>query len=453
MNSSNLFFKMFVGFWLATVVIAASWMSTNAYFEAQPNHRDHSLNGKQGPPHRFMLRKIYALQHSDEAELRDLLKRSEAPGEILIYLLSDGGEDYLGRNVPRIVRDTAKQLDRRRRGVKRYEGSRYIAHKVYRADSGRLRAVFVFHPPPSKVLGLLGASPALRLAMAIVISGLVCFFLSRLLTRRIEQLRQVSNELATGNLDARAPVSETGGDETDQLARDFNSMAEQLQERILRQKRLLSDVSHELRSPLARLHVALALAQKKAQGSTEVEEHLARIEHEAQRFEALIAQLLASQADNEVLDQHIDLVALLEKVTEDANFEGNSKQLDVRFHSELAEALVRGNGDMLLKCFDNIVRNAVAHSPAAASVSVHLGRGSNGYTVLVEDQGPGVPEEDLTRIFTQFFRVDSARAREAGGYGLGLAIARRAAKLHGGTIEASNLHPGLRVTLWLPAAA
>lgn len=451
-TSSNLFLKMFVGFWLATVTIAASWMLTNQYFEAQPNDSDRRLSSKNGPPHRFMLRNIYTLQHADVAELEAMLKRSAQPGEVLIYLLDREGQDYLARPVPDIVRATAQQLDRRRRGITQNDGTRYIAHKIYRSDSGRLRAVFVFQPPPSKVLRLLGASPALRLVMAVAISGVVCFFLSRLLTRRIEQLRKASHELAGGNLDSRAPVRATGGDETDQLARDFNSMADQLQERILWQKRLLSDVSHELRSPLARLQVALALARRNVEQSTAdgTEKALQRIELEAQRLEELIAQLLSSQAESEVLDQHIDLVSLLEVVSRDARFEGNVKQVNVNFQAAAPEAVVTGNGELLRKCFDNILRNALAHTPQGSTVSVQLTHHTHGYVVTVEDAGPGVPEEDLARIFTQFFRVDSARARDTGGYGLGLAIAKRAVTLHGGQIEAANLHPGLRVTVALP---
>lgn len=449
--SGNLFFKMFLGFWLATVAIAASWMLTNEYFQELPDHEARRLDGKRGPPHRFMLRNIYALQNASDAEVRALLTRSDNPGEVRIYLLDTEGNDYLKRKVPDIVIAATRQLEHRRRGVRREGGTRYVAQKIYRSDQGKLRAVFVFPPPPSEFLRVLGSSPALRLLLAIGISGLVCFFLSRLLTRPVRTLSIASRELASGNLDTRAPARASGGDETDQLARDFNAMAEQLQERIVSQKRLLSDVSHELRSPLARLHVALALAQQRiTENSATSENYLARIELEAQRLEQLIAQLLDSQVEPKNLDQHIDLVSLLNVVAQDAEFEGSSKRQQVTVTTDTNEALIQGNGELLRKCFDNILRNALTHSPPDTTVSVSLSQRSPGYQVTIEDEGPGVPEDALVELFTEFYRVDSARSRESGGYGLGLAIAKRAVALHRGSIHANNTHPGLRVTIQLP---
>ncbi|MFK7977454.1 MAG: ATP-binding protein [Halioglobus sp.] len=476
----NLFFKMFVGFWLATVAIAASWMLSNEYFEERADHAANAHDGRK-PPHRYMLRTIYTLQNAPDEELQALLEQSNAPGEVRIYLLDAQGNDYLGRELPDIVVATATQLERRRRVSRREEGQRYVAHRVYRPELGKMRAVFAFPPPPSEFVRVLGTSPALRIFLAVGISGLVCLFLSRLLTHRITALRAASQSLANGNLDTRAPTRPRGGDETDQLARDFNTMADQLQERILGQKQLLSDVSHELRSPLARLHVALALAQKEHDGthSEAHDDHLQRIEREANRLEQLIAQLLTSQTETHDLDQHIDLHALLTVVTQDAQFEGSGKQQHVTFASEVEEAIVIGKGDLLHKCFDNLVRNALTYSPEESTISVRLVKAQAGdlldtssdnpidnpqdnpqenhsgeatvYEVIIQDEGPGVPEEDLGRIFNAFYRVDSARARESGGYGLGLAIAKRAAHLHAGSIEAHNTHPGLRVTVTLPS--
>lgn len=304
-----------------------------------------------------------------------------------------------------------------------------------------------FHPPRHNLLGLLGSYLWLRIGFAILISGLVCYGLSRLLTRRLKQLQLASRQLAMGDLDARLQVRESGGDETDELGRDFNSMAQQLQ--IEDQKRLLADVSHELRSPLARLRIALALAQESSGKSPE---NLQRIERETERLEELIGQLLASQAGALELDTHIDLVPLLRQLCSDANFEGAARGKSVELSHSIDPALVASSGDLLHKSLENILRNALNHSGANSTVRVTLDWHTQHYRIRVEGQGGGVPEQDLARIFDPFYRTDSARSRETGGHGLGLAIARRAISRHGGQILAENSGRGLIVTVLLPTS-
>ncbi len=262
-------------------------------------------------------------------------------------------------------------------------------------------------------------------------------------------MRGAARKLAAGDLQARISVREAGGDETDDLARDFNHMARLLEERISAQKQLLSDVSHELRSPLARLQVALGLAEQNPANATA---QLPRITREAQRLESLVAELLESQAERSDLEQHIDLVALLDELCADARFEvGDINR--VKFHSAVEEALVVGNGTQLRKAFDNVLRNACSYSPAQTVIDVQLRKTATRYEVVIADQGPGVPEEDLARLFEPFYRVDTARARQTGGHGLGLSIARQALMMHGGTIDARNTRPGLAMRISLPAWA
>jgi len=200
-----------------------------------------------------------------------------------------------------------------------------VAHEIYRRDTGPLRTVFVIPRRGGALLNTLGGSPRLRILLAVSVSGLVCFALSRLLTNRLKALQKASRQLANGDLNTRLKVRERGGDETDELARDFNTMADQLQGRMQGQKRLLRDVSHELRSPLARLRIALALAEADTPGRTD---HLARIEQEAERLEALIAQLHSSQAGEVRLDSPVDLVPLLRQLCEDGNFEAKVKRTE-----------------------------------------------------------------------------------------------------------------------------
>jgi two-component system sensor histidine kinase CpxA len=323
-----------------------------------------------------------------------------------------------------------------------------LAHTVYRGEQGLLRAVLVFPPDGHGLLGALGSMLWLRIALAILVSGVICFGLSRLMTNRLKALQLASRRLANGELDTRLQVRDKGGDETDELARDFNSMAQQLQERIQAQKRLLGDVSHELRSPLARLRIALALAQE---NSAKSGEYLQRIEHEAERLEELIAQLLATQADKIHLDTHIDLVPLLQHLCADASFEGQAQGVQVIFTAAIEQAIVASSGDLLHKSFENILRNAVNHTDENSCVTVSLAHRDGSFHVAIKDRGPGVPQEELDKIFGEFYRVDTARTRDSGGYGLGLAIARRAILRHGGGVDAANTGSGLLVTVSLPA--
>lgn len=445
----NLFVKIFIGFWLVTIAILGSWLLTDNYFQTLPDARDtaEEPGRASGPPPRFLLRTLYDLQHAPAGELPALVREVRQRHGVEIYLLNPDGEDLLGRAVPAAVDRAAQKLaGGRRRAVDHGRGQLLVAHDIFRPDEGLIRAVFRFRRP-GPLLGWLGGHLWLRLGMAVLISGLICYLLSRLMTSRLRELQLASRQLARGELDTRLQVRRTGGDETDELARDFNAMAGQLQERIQAQKRLLADVSHELRSPLARLRIALALAQE---DKANAEGHLDRIEQEAERLEELIGQLLASQTGKLVLDSHIDLVPLLRQLAEDAAFEGRTRGRHVTFDSPVEEAVVASSGDLLHKSFENILRNALAHTPDQSRVTVTLTETGTGFDVCIADQGPGVPESELEKIFEEFYRVDTARSRDSGGHGLGLAIARRAIDQHGGSVMAANTGNGLAVTVSLP---
>lgn len=442
----SLFAKIFLGFWLATIAVLASWLISNQYFDTSPDpgaitHRP------ERPPQRFVLRMIYDLQNLDQKELKPLVAKASREHNVDVYLLDSQGSDLLGRRTPAEVEQVATALEgARRRAFQRNHRQHLLAHKIYRQDLGMLRAVFVFNPS-RHLLGMLGSNFWLRVGLAILVSGLVCYLLSRLMTSRLAALGRASRQIATGHLDTRLDVRQRGGDETDELARDFNSMAQELQERVEAQKRLLGDVSHELRSPLARLRIALALAQDhpdKAQG------YLLRIEQETQRLEELIGQLLESQAGPIELNDRIDLVSLLKQLCNDANFEGAQQDKHVTLMHSVEQATVASSGDLLHKSFENILRNALGHSPQHGTVSVTLSATDDHYRVCIQDEGGGVPDTELEKIFEAFYRIDTARARETGGHGLGLAIARRAIAGHGGKLWADNSGNGLAVTATLP---
>lgn len=448
---SNLFVKTFAGFWFATLAIVGSWLLAAQYFESAALLTvDEEMRSQSDLPPRFMLRLNYELENLQASQLRDFVRETESTHGVSLYLLQRDGSELLGREAPPEAAALAAELrGRRRRAMSETGRARLFAHDVYNGDIGHFRSVTVIPHPRSAVLRTLGASPSLRIVLAVLVSGLICFALSGLVTRRIRRLQAAARHLARGELATRIEVRPAGGDETDELARDFNRMAEQLQERIQAQRRLLADVSHELRSPLARLRVALALAQD---DRAREKDYLQRIDMEAERLEDLIGQLLDSQSSTPEMDRLLDLVPLLDSVCRDARFEGAQSERRVTWVTDLEQAPVASSGDLLRKAFENLLRNALQHTPERTPVHVSLARQGDEYLVTIQDSGPGVPPAELERIFDAFYRVDDARQRETGGYGLGLSIARRAVLHHGGSIEAGNTMPGLAVTVRLPAA-
>lgn len=443
----SIFIKIFLGFWLVSIAILCSWLLTNSYIESLPapeqQHRP-----PHGPPERFVLGLIYGLQNASPEQLPAIIKEAKTKHEVNVWLLDRQGADQLQQNVPDSVAAVADELQgRKRRAFARGQDGPLVAHRVHLSDGSARRMVLMFPRPNHRLIGFLIANNWLRLLLAILVSGLICYALSRVMTNRLRDLRQASRRLADGDLQARINVRERGGDETDELARDFNTMAGQLEQRIKAQKQLLSDVSHELRSPLARMRVALALAME---DNSQRQDLLKRMDSDTVRLESLIAQLLSSQQQSLPMDKHIDLISLLKQLCDDANFEGKQQAKSVTLHTELSEAIIPSNGDLLHRSFENIIRNALRHTPPNTEVGVLVSTDATGFEVRVVDSGPGVANEELQRIFDEFYRVDSARSRDNGGYGLGLSIAYRAIAQHGGTLSAENTGKGLAVTAWLP---
>jgi signal transduction histidine kinase len=236
------------------------------------------------------------------------------------------------------------------------------------------------------------------------------------------------------------------------LAADFDTMAERVQTLLETKQQLLRDVSHELRSPLTRLQLALSLARRQDGGT---ERQLARIACEADRLEQLIARTLKlvrlERPVNALQGVTVDVGGLLQTIAQDVAIEAEARNCTVSVQADRGLE-VTGDPELLRSAFENVIRNAVRYGPSGSVVAVSAARGE-GIEVAVRDRGPGVPEKDLKLIFEPFYRVDAARDRAGGGEGLGLAIAARAIGVHGGTIEARNLaEGGLEVTMRLPAS-
>ncbi len=276
--------------------------------------------------------------------------------------------------------------------------------------------------------------------------ALLCYAFARYLTNPIRDLQQAVDRLGHGDFSARAKVNR--GDEIGQLARAFNQMADRIQTLMSAERRLLLDISHELRSPLARLSVAVELARM----GEDVDSHLNRIQKEADRLNALVGELLqVTRAEGDAArlrSQRVALDELLSDVVEDGRLEAEARGSGVALDAEPVS--IAGDPELLRRAIENIVRNAIRYSPKGRDVEVRLKRRNAHALVEIRDYGPGVPDESLNRIFDAFYRVGEDRDRASGGVGLGLAIARRAIELHHGTVTARNVHPGLVVEVELP---
>lgn len=301
--------------------------------------------------------------------------------------------------------------------------------------------------PPSLFFGSwLGL---LRLAGLLVTGTLLCYLLALYLAAPIRKLRDATRSLSSGDLQTRVANGVVHRrDELGDLARDFNEMAERIESLVTTQQRLNRDISHELRSPLARLNVALEIAKQKS--NKETIPILDRIEAESNRLNEMISRLLIlaklESGSEEVEPVRVDLAELVHDVAADADFEAkaNGKAVEV---SSADPCVVLGSENLLRSAIENVLRNAVRYTAEGTKVDVSL-KASNGSAVVrVCDHGGGVPEDELSNLFRPFYRVGEARDRKTGGIGLGLAIAERAVKAHKGTITAQNANGGLMIEI------
>lgn len=291
----------------------------------------------------------------------------------------------------------------------------------------------------------------LRFAVLLLTALALCYALARYLSSPIGKLRKATQGFAGGDLSTRV-AGRMGNrqDELGALARDFDEMAERIESLVTSQQRLSRDISHELRSPLARMNVALEIARQKSNNGDSA--LLQRIETESKRLNEMISQILTlSKLESGTRDfdeNPVDMKGLVEQIVSDADFEANAKDKAVKI-VRADECITFGNENLLRSAIENVLRNAVRYTGKGTTVEVSLESSEKDAVIKVLDHGGGVPEEELQNLFRPFYRVGEARERKTGGIGLGLAIAEQAIYAHKGTIEARNMEDGLMVEIKL----
>jgi two-component system sensor histidine kinase CpxA len=449
----SLFLKIFLTYWLALALFLVLAIVVTL---ATRQQGESALEAQQA---QVLSEAVQAYESGGPEQARLYLDQVRESQHVRAYLLNENEQEITGHRLPEWAKDAERGRPRPPRDF--FWGWLMMPMRPQRQSmtsaSGH-RYTLIVVQPPSGPFGPRGV-PGLGVFIAIISSGLVCYLLARYLTAPVVRLRAATQRLAAGDLTARAGVP--GGrrhDEIAELVRDFDAMAERLEKLANAQARLLKDISHELRSPLARLNVALGLVRQRT--GPEAQSALERIDREAERLNELIGRLLTiarlESGDETMGKIPIPLEELVREIAKDADFEAQSRNC----HVEVAivdDCVVLGDLRLLYSAIENVVRNATRYTKEGTNVEVRLepGQGDHGPEAIlrVTDHGSGVPDEALDKLFRPFYRIDDSRGRQTGGVGLGLAITERAVRLHGGAVRAANQpQGGLMVEIRLPLA-
>jgi len=452
----SLFLKIFLWFWLATASVIAALTLVTWTTQTEPLVRQWQANAQEAT----VLQVGTAVQIY-EAEgkkgLDEYLERlQDSERRLSVGIFKENGEQISGEKFSTDIENVFKKaLESETVEFDRSSAHTLTAKKATLKTGETIVLIRQWERP--RIPGFFSQpwTQILRILAVILTAGLVCFALAKYLTAPIVKLRRATQKFAGGDLQTR--VSEKvgkGRDELSRLARDFDEMAERIESLVSLEKRLTQDISHELRSPLARLNVALELARSKS--NAETKPLIERIETESQRLNEMISRLLILsklETGSENFEKRdVNLTRLIEQVAADADFEARAKGKKVEI-LQADEIKIFGSESLIRSAVENVLRNAVRYTKEITAVEVSLKKKNGEAVILIRDYGDGVPEAELEKLFRPFYRVQTARERKSGGIGLGLAIAERAINAHHGTIAAKNMGNGLAVEIKLPARA
>ncbi len=444
----SLLIRFFLSFWSIILITIVAGGALGYFYAERARTAIQNFEVSEA-----MLQASASLRDGGREGLTEWLRSLPGSTASLVYIIDDRGDDLLDRTIPPPVLLAMRRF-----------GTRDALRRPHPRDFANLRPArpftqlvgpdeqvyTLFVLPPQGALGRWiarrgGAGIAI---LALLISATVSYLLARTISRPVRRLRESADAIAGGSLDTR--VSDRIGkrrDEIGLLARDFDRMANELERAWSRQTELTRNVSHELRSPLARLRVALELARRKTGEIAELD----KIEAETERLDELIGQILAfSRLDSDSLEDRslVELDELLRSVVEDVRYEYGHTGIELL---SKGGTIVNAYPSALRSGIENIVRNAAQHSKDGGTIRVHIDAGPRNAVVTIEDEGGGVAEDELDDIFEPFYRSQAGQGGERGqGSGLGLAIASRAIALNNGTLSARNGERGLCVEIRLP---
>lgn len=455
MRRLTLYWKIFIFFWLTIIliIITTAWVTKVITKQATlPIHERNLINS-------YASAAVATFESGNEVALkRWLLQMGQLKG-MNLFFLSKSSHIISNQKPPIFVQNIVNNLSAVDIGKDNAVnwGNVIISDEIISTSGHIYRLIAVSKKPLFYFEEISWSAMVAELLIALFISGLICYLLSRYLTKPLFSLRMAAKSIATGELSARVACRGHKNDEISKLSNEFNRMAEQVETIMLARERLLQDISHELRSPLSRLQIAIELGRKKASDLAELE--FTRMELECLRLNSLIGEILEyarlEHAYIHLNKSMVDLYDLLVQIIEDANFELARNEPGVFLHANIKCKLLLDKR-LVSRAIENIIRNALIYAAPTPHIEVFLTADVNKSQIYIDigDNGPGLPEDQLQKIFDPFYRVDVSRTKNTGGYGLGLAIAQQAIKLHNGNISAMNRHEnhGLLVRVALPVA-
>jgi signal transduction histidine kinase len=442
----SLFWKIFVSFMIAMTITSVGAIYVTYQLVSRPLTQT-DFEGRD----QIIGEVSAALARGGERELKAWLFNNPRPTRGTVLLVTnDRGDELLGRAMPRELRALLnfRPPGRRPDRPPNFQGVQ-LTPMITGPDGTEYRLLFA--RAPVTIFGILmwpGTLPAV-LSIAILAAAVMSLLLARYVSSPIARLQKASRSLAAGALDTRvgAPFTRRG-DEVGTLARDFDAMAERIQALVTAKETLLRDVSHEFRSPLARIRMALALAERRAGAESQ---DLKRIERESERLDKLVGQVMTLtrlRTTDGARKELVRLDTLVGEILDDARFEYPDANLQYKPTREVA---LRGDADGLKSAIENVVRNALTYGDRTKPIEVRVDVEAKTATVRVLDRGPGVPPEELERIFEPFYRTDKSRDHRQDGQGIGLAITSRMTELHGGKVTARNrADGGFEIAIELP---
>ena len=444
----SLFWKLFGAFWLTTLVILA--VSIFVSFKIADEQSPYSFADPREIDQ--LLQAILQLEGVEGLEKHISELDNFPPGQT-VYLIDSNGKDLLDRKLPERVHSRARRIwssisehRRDRRGSDR--DPRRLRQSLLVTADGRMLLAMP-GPAPRARFGFLpaGGGRWAVLGLAAAISLLSFWLLSRSLARPVARISETAAQLAAGDMTSRVGASAYTRDEIGQLAAQFDRMAEELDLQSRTRLEMFRNIAHELRAPLTRLQIATELLDRKPESSRQ---QLKRIRYEIERVEDLASQVLALARAEQVHDSHesTSLVQVVNQIIKDAEYESGARNVQIRYAEPGGDIVVWGNPDAIASAIENVVRNAIQHTPSRGELTVTTSEGAPG-TVTVTDGGSGVSVKDLDKIFEPFYRIDTNRP----GAGIGLAITKRVLQQLGGTLTATNEPTGgLTIMMRFPPA-
>ncbi len=449
---SRLFWKIFLPFWILQTCIML-FLAFRVHASFGPDRPWWVQPERRAIP---VLARYAAWRYSKNGQdgLRELFQNITLNKRSAYWLFDDKMNELSGSALPADAHE-AIQRALQDDGIATTRHGTFIAEKA--ADNKGRTFVFVgeFFSPP--LLHSLPGSLLIVILFSSLLTSLLCAALAQYITRPILRLRDTAHAIARGNLEARAGLSSsTRRDEIADLVKDFDTMAGEIHDLVYSNKRMLMGVSHDLRSPISRIRVALSLASTAPE--PERNELLDRIDLELLRLNGMIEQILTvarlESGQFKPAFVPLSLNQVIGEAVEDARFEASQSNVEIVYDENWPEVTLAGEENMLRSAVENVLRNAIFYAGDNGNVVLSVVLAHDVVSISVRDNGPGVPEAALAKLFDPFYRVDDARGASTGGSGLGLSIVSGAVKFHNGSVRARNLQPhGLEVVIELPISA